>query len=71
MDLWVAPTDGGGEPRPYRAETHQEVGGRISPDGRWTVYESWEDGANIYVDSKSVWYPITDELPQYAEAPPG
>ena len=52
MDLWIAPTDGSGEPRPYHAEAFQEAGGRISPDGRWVVYVSSEDGRpNIYLDS--------------------
>jgi Tol biopolymer transport system component len=52
MDLWIAPTDGSGEPRAYHAETFQEQRGSISPDGRWVAYESSEDGrANVYLDS--------------------
>jgi Tol biopolymer transport system component len=52
MDLWYAPADGSGEPRPYQAETFQEDNGRFSPDGRWVVYVSAESGeSNVYIDS--------------------
>ena len=52
MDLWFAPADGSGEPRPYLAGIYQESGGRFSPDGRWVVFHSNESGqGNIYIDS--------------------
>ena len=52
MDLWFAPADGSGEPRPYQAETFQEDSGKFSPDGRWVVFVSSESGENnVYVDS--------------------
>jgi len=52
MDLWFAPADGSGEPRPYKAETFQEDNGRFSPDGRWVTYVSAESGENnVYIDS--------------------
>jgi hypothetical protein len=52
MDLWFAPADGSGEPRPYKAEAFQEDNGRFSPDGRWVAYVSWESGTgNVYIDS--------------------
>ncbi len=52
MDLWIAPTDGSGEPWAYHAETFQEVQGSISPDGGWVAYASGEDGRmNVYLDS--------------------
>jgi Tol biopolymer transport system component len=52
MDLWFAPADGSGEPRPYQAEVFQEDNGRFSPDGRWVAYVSWESGTgNVYIDS--------------------
>jgi Tol biopolymer transport system component len=52
MDLWFAPADGSGEPRPYQAETYQEDNGRFSPDGRWVAYVSSESGmGNVYIDS--------------------
>ena len=52
MDLWFAPADGSGEPRPYQAETFQEENGRFSPDGRWVAFVSWESGpGNVYIDS--------------------
>ncbi|MBZ0267825.1 serine/threonine-protein kinase [bacterium] len=52
MDLWVAPADGSGEPRPYLAEAHQENNGHFSPDGRWIVYVSEESGVgNVYINS--------------------
>jgi Tol biopolymer transport system component len=52
MDLWYAPADGSGEPRPYLAETFQENNGQFSPDGRWVVYMSMESGqGNVYIDS--------------------
>ena len=52
MDLWFAPADGSGEPRPYQAERFQEEDGRFSPDGRWVAFESSEGGqSNVYIDS--------------------
>jgi dipeptidyl aminopeptidase/acylaminoacyl peptidase len=52
MDLWFAPADGSGEPRPYQAEVFQEDNGRFSPDGRWVAYVSAESGeSNVYIDT--------------------
>jgi hypothetical protein len=52
MDLWFAPADGSGEPRPYQAGTFQEDMGQFSPDGRWVAYVSWESGGpNVYIDA--------------------
>jgi Tol biopolymer transport system component len=52
MDLWFAPADGSGEPRPYKTEVFQEGSGRFSPDGRWVAYTSTESGqGNVYIDS--------------------
>jgi len=52
MDLWYAPADGSGEPRPYVAEPPLEDNARFSPDGRWVVYVAYESGGgNVYINS--------------------
>jgi Tol biopolymer transport system component len=52
MDLWIAPMDGSGEPRPYLDDIPQEDNGQFSPDGRWVAYTSSETGENaVYVNS--------------------
>ncbi len=45
-DLWVLPMDGDHTPAPYLRTPFLEVGGTISPDGRWMAYESNESGRN-------------------------
>ena len=37
-DIWVAPVDGKGPPRPYLETESNEGRGRLSPDERWMSY---------------------------------
>jgi Tol biopolymer transport system component len=47
-DIWVSPR--GEKPRPLIATPSREMGGRLSPDGRWLAYYSNESGRNeVYV----------------------
>jgi Tol biopolymer transport system component len=40
----------GGEPKPLVATAASELGGRVSPDGRWVAYQSNESGRfEVYV----------------------
>ena len=50
-EVWIAPVDGKGPPRPYLETESNEAGGRLSPDERWMGYFSNESGpkTNIYV----------------------
>jgi hypothetical protein len=51
-DLWVMPLSGNGEPTPYIQTEFDEIGGMISPDGRWLAYTSNVSGRpEIYVTS--------------------
>jgi serine/threonine-protein kinase len=51
-DIWIAPLDGAGEPRPIVASQYQEGAGRVSPDGRWLAYHSNRSGRfEIYVQA--------------------
>jgi serine/threonine protein kinase len=51
-DIGVVPVDGGGSSRVYLATPYAELGGRISPDGRWLAYQSDESGQpEVYVQS--------------------
>jgi Tol biopolymer transport system component len=51
-DLWIAPIDGGGAPRPYLQTPFNEVNPSLSPDGRWLSYLSDETGEiEMYVQS--------------------
>jgi serine/threonine protein kinase/Tol biopolymer transport system component len=51
-DLWILPTFGDRQPRPYLASEFSEFNGRVSPDGRWMSYTSNEDGSNqVFVQS--------------------
>ncbi len=43
-DLWVLPLDGDRKPRPYLQTRFVELGGQVSPDGRWLAYQSDESG---------------------------
>jgi len=51
MDLWIAPTDGSGEPRPYVASVFQERHAHFSPDGRWVAYMIFDGASNVVVNS--------------------
>jgi serine/threonine protein kinase/Tol biopolymer transport system component len=53
-DLWTVPL-GGDAPTPYLATRSFERYARISPDGRWVLFEVFDHGlSNIFIDS----YPI-------------
>lgn len=43
-DLWLLPMQGERKPIPYLRTTFHETGGQVSPDGRWTSYQSDESG---------------------------
>jgi Tol biopolymer transport system component len=50
-DLWVQPVDGTAA-RPYLESRAQELGARVSPDGRWVAYRSNRSGRDeVYVES--------------------
>jgi eukaryotic-like serine/threonine-protein kinase len=52
QDLWVVPTTRAPQPHAYLQTPANELGGRISPDGRWMLYISDETGRNeAYVQS--------------------
>jgi eukaryotic-like serine/threonine-protein kinase len=47
-DIWTLPLSG--EPRPLIATAASELGGQLSPDGRWLAYQSNESGRfEVYV----------------------
>ena len=52
-DLWVLPLEGGPEtrkPHVFLQTPFTEVGGLVSPDGRWVTYRSNESGRDeVYV----------------------
>ncbi|MCG3159448.1 MAG: Protein TolB [Acidobacteria bacterium] len=51
-DLWLLPLSGDRQPKPYLATQFAEQWGKVSPDGRWLVYQSNESDRNeIYVQS--------------------
>ena len=51
-DIWILPLDGDHRPRPYLVTPYYEAEGRVSPDGRWMVYDSDESGqTEVYVQS--------------------
>ncbi len=51
-DLWTVPLAGGGAPTPYLATRDFERYARISPDGRWVLFEVFEQGqTNVFIDS--------------------
>ena len=51
LDVWVQPLDGGAA-RPYLTSTANELGARVSPDGRWIAYQSDESGRwEVYVEA--------------------
>ena len=50
-DLWVLPVNGG-KPFPIVQSPAQDTTGRISPDGKWVAYTSFESGQpEVYVTS--------------------
>jgi Tol biopolymer transport system component len=52
FDIEVFDANGGGKMQPVVRSTANEINGRLSPDGRWLVYESDESGRpEIYVTS--------------------
>jgi len=51
MDLWLAPTDGSGEPRPYVEDIYNESDAHFSPDGRWVAYTIIDAGPRQVVNS--------------------
>ena len=51
-DIWILPLDGEHKPIPYLVTPYYEDGSRVSPDGRWMVYNSDESGqTEAYVQS--------------------
>ncbi|MDX2042077.1 MAG: protein kinase [Acidobacteriota bacterium] len=51
-DLWLLPLSGDRQPKPYLTTQFGENWGKVSPDGRWLVYQSNESGPNeIYVQA--------------------
>jgi eukaryotic-like serine/threonine-protein kinase len=51
-DLWVLPLSGDQKPFPFLQTGTNEVGGQLSPDGRWMAYASDESGGyEVYVQS--------------------
>jgi hypothetical protein len=49
-DIWLLPLDGSGAERMVLGSAFNEIGARLSPDGRWLAYVSDETGtAQIYV----------------------
>jgi Tol biopolymer transport system component len=52
FDIWLAPTDSSGPPRPYLQTPFSEQFPFISPSGRWMIYNSDESGRpEAYVQS--------------------
>jgi Tol biopolymer transport system component len=52
FDLWLLPLFGDRQPKPYLATKFEEQWGKVSPDGRWLVYQSNESGRfEIYVQA--------------------
>ena len=43
-DIWVLPMSGERRPFPFAQTEYDEIGGEISPDGRWMAYASNESG---------------------------
>jgi Tol biopolymer transport system component len=51
-DLWVLPLAGEQKPFPFLQTEANEVGGELSPDGRWMAYASDQSGRyEVYVQS--------------------
>jgi Tol biopolymer transport system component len=43
-DIWLLPTDAEGSPEVYARSLYTEGSGRVSPDGAWLAYTSYESG---------------------------
>ena len=53
-DVWVLPLFGDGKPYPLLESEFEETGAKLSPDGRWIVYQSDESGQpGVYVTAFS------------------
>jgi Tol biopolymer transport system component len=51
-DIWVLPVGGDRKPFPFLQTEANEIGGQLSPDGRWMAYASDESGGyEVYVQS--------------------
>jgi eukaryotic-like serine/threonine-protein kinase len=51
-DIWILPLSGDQKPFPFLQTEANEVGGQLSPDGRWMAYASDELGGHeVYVQS--------------------
>jgi len=49
-DIWTLPLFGDRKPDPYLQTEFGEFGGRLSPDGKWVLYESDDSGKHeVYV----------------------
>ena len=49
-DIWTLPLFGDRKPAPYLQTEFGEFGGRLSPDGKWVLYESDDSGKHeVYV----------------------
>jgi serine/threonine protein kinase len=50
FDIWTLPLFGDRKPLPYLQTEFDEFGGRLSPDGKWVLYESDDSGKyEVYV----------------------
>jgi eukaryotic-like serine/threonine-protein kinase len=50
FDIWTLPLFGDRKPLPYLQTEFDEFGGRLSPDGKWVLYESDDSGKHeVYV----------------------
>ncbi len=57
-DIWLLPMDGDHKPVPFAKSASNELGAKVSPDGRWLAYEADESGAQeIYIQS----FPVPGE----------
>jgi dipeptidyl aminopeptidase/acylaminoacyl peptidase len=46
-DIWMAPLEGGGEPRQLTSMPGREMAPKFSPDGRWVAFEADHGGTGI------------------------
>ncbi len=51
-DFWLLPLAKGAKPQQFRVSEHRELFGEVSPNGRWFVYQSNEEGkGEVFVTS--------------------